>query len=583
MKSKISFDPALCQDLLDRDLSEYFRMEGPSSRSDTRFAADALSRSFLKKFAPPSASVELAATAVENFKKANTLCSKKHTLSDQRLKLLKFWSTNDFGGTEIPDSWEEIFSVNPLRSGPGASTFSEGKNSCYEKIFENRLVYTNVKLAHAFLRAHAADPTLRRALNWRNQNGNGALAYVPESKLTTVPKNRTTDRTIVVESSIHMCGQLLVGDIINGVLKRYGYDAAVQQIRNRTMAQWGSLSGHWATIDLKWASDLIATLTCRDILDPRLFAALMDCRSEAVNYNGEVIPLFMMSSMGNGFTFPLETYIFTLALRLALYELGYLELLELPDFRNMKYGVFGDDIICPAAVFDHLSDILRCFGFIVNTDKSFNDGHFRESCGGDYYHGIDVRGVYCQQLNTIGDYYSVINRLIRWSTRTGIPLPLTVNYLLPKRWKLDCVPPDEADTSGLKTYSVGPREYFAWKPRIRSVTLDPETINPAGVLVCNSAGLMGGLNVTRRDDKPIYTRERCFTPEWLHSYSADLQTLIGHDRLNHRFASQFTTGYLAIERTEGVLPGLTVSEWSEMLSRHIDVSLIKRVKPLKKV
>jgi hypothetical protein len=55
-----------------------------------------------------------------------------------------------------------------------------------------------------------------------------------------------------------------------------------------------------------------------------------------------------------------------------------------------RVRVYGDDIIVPV---EHVSPVissLEAFGLKVNTGKSFWRGAFRESCGGDYYRGVDV-------------------------------------------------------------------------------------------------------------------------------------------------------------------------------------------------
>jgi len=55
--------------------------------------------------------------------------------------------------------------------------------------------------------------------------------------------------------------------------------------------------------------------------------------------------------------------------------------------------VYGDDIIVPAQHAESVSETLEAFGFKVNSRKSFWTGLFRESCGKDYYKGIDVTPV----------------------------------------------------------------------------------------------------------------------------------------------------------------------------------------------
>ena len=49
--------------------------------------------------------------------------------------------------------------------------------------------------------------------------------------------------------------------------------------------------------------------------------------------------------------------------------------------------VYGDDIIVPVEYVQAVITALEAFGLKVNRDKSFWNGKFRESCGGDFYAG----------------------------------------------------------------------------------------------------------------------------------------------------------------------------------------------------
>jgi hypothetical protein len=49
--------------------------------------------------------------------------------------------------------------------------------------------------------------------------------------------------------------------------------------------------------------------------------------------------------------------------------------------------VYGDDIVIPSEHAYWVTQELERFALVVNTNKSFWTGKFRESCGGDYYDG----------------------------------------------------------------------------------------------------------------------------------------------------------------------------------------------------
>jgi hypothetical protein len=115
------------------------------------------------------------------------------------------------------------------------------------------------------------------------------------------------------------------------------------------------------------------------------FLLLDITRSPTFTYEGKPYPLEKISSMGNGYTFELESVIF--------YALAHsvCKYLKLPTTNVNSYG---DDIIIPSAGYELLSKALSCLGFSVNLEKSFHEGPFRESCGKDFYLGSQVRPLF---------------------------------------------------------------------------------------------------------------------------------------------------------------------------------------------
>ena len=100
----------------------------------------------------------------------------------------------------------------------------------------------------------------------------------------------------------------------------------------------------------------------------------------------------MFSTMGNAVTFPLETLIFwALGHATILQEQGTLSHFPKWEDRHLC-SVFGDDCIIPTQYAEPFIRTMTRVGFIINKEKSFyDDGGFRESCGGDYLHGNPVR------------------------------------------------------------------------------------------------------------------------------------------------------------------------------------------------
>jgi hypothetical protein len=222
-----------------------------------------------------------------------------------------------------------------------------------------------------------------------NESGR-ELAWVQGNRFTTVPKDCEKDRGIAVEPSINAFFQLGYGRVIRHRLKRAGLNLQVGQDIHRRVACEASIRGHLATIDLSNASDTVSRNLVKLLLPTKWYEVLDDLRSKKTEFRGKWHVLEKFSSMGNGFTFELETLIF-LGLILALSTDGH----KLEVGRNVF--VFGDDIIVPSEISQDVISMLEFFGMSVNKGKTFVDGPFRESCGGDFFLGVDVRPFFLKE------------------------------------------------------------------------------------------------------------------------------------------------------------------------------------------
>lgn len=215
------------------------------------------------------------------------------------------------------------------------------------------------------------------------------VQLVDANRFTTVPKTALTDRGICIEPGINVFYQLGLGAWLSRRLRYvYEWDKKVVQDQHRMLARLGSLTGATATIDLSMASDTVCRALVKLLLPPSWFDLLDQLRCKNTILDGRKIRLEKFSSMGNGYTFELETLLF--------YTLAQVITAQHADkvdwFRpGCQVSVFGDDIIVPVECVNDLVSALSFFGFSVNQDKSFWSGPFRESCGGDYYCGYDVR------------------------------------------------------------------------------------------------------------------------------------------------------------------------------------------------
>jgi len=232
-----------------------------------------------------------------------------------------------------------------------------------------------------------------------------ALNEVEGSVLFTVPKKTDIDRCACKEPDVNMFLQKGVGRHIRRRLQRFGINLNDQSI-NRGLAQQGSRDNSLATLDLSSASDRISTNCVKLLLPDIWFEYLNDIRSKSVKIDGETHRLEMFSSMGNGFTFELESLLFYALVRGVAYFTGTPGIVS----------IYGDDIICLSEIADLVSFVLGRFGFVVNEDKSFTDGLFRESCGGHFYGGIDVTPFYLKrEPSRLTDVIRVANQLRRWA------------------------------------------------------------------------------------------------------------------------------------------------------------------------
>jgi hypothetical protein len=212
------------------------------------------------------------------------------------------------------------------------------------------------------------------------------------SKVTFVPKTSKTDRAIAIEPHLNIFVQLGIGALLRRQLRRYGIDLDNQSHKNRELAGIAHIKG-LATVDLSSASDTIASELVWMLL-PFEWACLLDiARTEYSVIDDREVRLSKFSSMGNGFTFELESLIF-LALARASGDSSAVS--------------FGDDIIIDRGCFPDLNDALLFLGFTVNAKKTFLAGRFFESCGYDYIDGMMIRPFYFK-----GDYHDYSTACIR--------------------------------------------------------------------------------------------------------------------------------------------------------------------------
>jgi len=204
------------------------------------------------------------------------------------------------------------------------------------------------------------------------------------SKVRVVPKKSTIGRTILIEPDLNIFVQLGIGGLLREMLLKSGLDLNTQD-RNQLLARSGSVCDHLCTMDLSGASDLVARSAVWLLLPFEWADLLHFARTDKYEWVDQSSRTFeKWSSMGNGYTFELETLLFYGVIRGCARARGV-------HLDETNFAVYGDDLIFPRDLHAYVQRTLEFLGFKVNLEKTFGTGRFRESCGTDWFDGVNVR------------------------------------------------------------------------------------------------------------------------------------------------------------------------------------------------
>lgn len=252
------------------------------------------------------------------------------------------------------------------------------------------------------------------------------------NRVELVPKNWKTDRTIACEPEGNLPLQLAFDTYAKRRLRRVGIDLR-DQSANKRWAKHASIHDDYVTVDFKAASDTISFNTVALIFQTDWLNFLHRVRSPGYRgvFGTGVYAKF--SSMGNGSTFTIETLLFAAA----CHAVG-----------SRKFLVYGDDVIIEKEYYADFMDLTRFLGFSVNEEKSFSSGPFRESCGGDYYNGVDVTPVY---IRNVDKRKASLCHLVNSLAQIALPGGSLERFLLDlvEEAKLPLVPFNESTLSGV--------------------------------------------------------------------------------------------------------------------------------------
>jgi hypothetical protein len=369
---------------------------------------------FLSKYKGLSLSYDLDQVAFEKFEKFESLCKEtnsrfRNLQHDRKFSGRVVWLHNAVirkVAKILGDySADELFSMPNW--GPGASTLIKRRDASPAKKFRcetgiTRDLYDLIPweiLEDAY-------PLWSSVLV-----DSGFPNFQVGNKVITVPKDASTNRVIAIEPGINLWFQKSVGDMIGNRLRRYGVDLRYQS-RNQELARRGSYDSSLATIDLSSASDSIASSVVEELLPRRWFLLLDACRSHYGTLSNSTRKWEKFSSMGNGFTFQLESLIFYAAASCCA---------EYLHISSADVSAYGDDVIIPAPCFELFSELIDFYGFRINLKKSHHDSLFRESCGAHFFSGKDVKPIYLKdRVTSVPAVYRLANAVRRLGHRHNL-------------------------------------------------------------------------------------------------------------------------------------------------------------------
>lgn len=313
---------------------------------------------------------------------------------------------------------------------------------------------------------------------------------VTHNNISFVPKTFKTERSIASEPLLNGFIQKGIDQYMRERLALHGLDLSDQE-PNQLMARAGSFNtgNPYCTIDLSSASDSISSSIVKILLPPDWFDLLDRTRSHVYAYRGKHYVYHKFVSMGNGFCFPLQTLIFAAVAYACSKRHG-----SPVDFR-----VYGDDIILRRSDAPLALEVLRYLGFRHNPEKTFLFGPFRESCGTDWYGGLDIRPVYLDfRLENNTDLFKFHNSTLCHDLAYGIftearlrlrdACPAEVRFVRPYHGNADSAFTVERDValSSPHVRWVRNRWAYAWKEVLTTPFRDNIWLDGYDPIACNN-------------------------------------------------------------------------------------------------
>jgi hypothetical protein len=345
-----------------------------------------------------------------------------------------------------------------------------GKRACVGTTYSNS--YLDIKLDKKltgstehiswFSKYQTTDSILSCLLEQSRAKRGGPLFDVCDTlNLALVPKSYKSFRSILANTLLGSFVTLGLGKVIQSRLADKGLDIRHLQKRHGDLARTSSLTRQNATADLSAASDSISRELLRMILPTKWYHACTDGAIPYVNIKGKIYRMSSIVTMGMGHTFPLQTLVFYCLIK----AIG-----ELKGESSTFVSVYGDDLIYPRRLHRYVRTLFPMVHLHLNGDKTYVEDYFRESCGSDFYHGVDVRPFCFQGGHQLVDrkryavfLYKLLNGLTRrWEK---VEIPFAIDYILSEiiltQESVLQVPPSFPDGSGYKVERPKTEKFFA--------------------------------------------------------------------------------------------------------------------------
>jgi hypothetical protein len=390
------------------------------------------------------------------------LCTRLHRVCDAVATRIGYYNP-----TEYSDGKYNADRGSGFKHGPGAVT--DLPESRFKYDFPN----WPAKLEHHFPYDYCGSSTMEIYGDVYPCN------HEPPSVLIAVPKTAKAPRLIAKEPVAHQwCQQLTADFLVREMTKIFGRDFVTinDQEPSRRMAALASLRGDLVTVDLKSASD---RLSCWAIerawrANPSVLNAIHASRTRwlreeiSPSLGENYILLRKFATQGTALTFPVQSIFFLCCV------LACLPGRTLSGYRKRfksTVRVFGDDIIMPNTGYADLMLLLRYLGLVVNEDKTFSTGFFRESCGLDAFMGVDVTPVKPKSISadtptgrqSLVDFSNNLHRAGMWRAAEAAlsTLPDWVRKNLP-------VVGPSSGAQGLASYCGSKVDHLSsrWNPRL---------------------------------------------------------------------------------------------------------------------